>query len=77
MPSSSLRFLPIAAGLCDRLLFFCPENLFSLFQGLPGVAELRGPGTVQVSEFHAYLPLMSLPLVLGTTLETIPCPIPT
>jgi hypothetical protein len=70
------RYLPIAAELCDRLIFFCPENLFSLFQGLPGVAELRGPGNVQVSEFHAYLPLLSLPLVLGSTLETIPCPIP-
>jgi hypothetical protein len=71
-----VRFLPIAAGRCDRLLFFCPENLFSLFGGMPGVAALRGPGTVQVSEFHAYIPLMSLPLVLGTTLETIPGRIP-
>jgi Tetratricopeptide repeat len=70
------RYLPIAAGLCDRLLFFCPENLFSIFGGLPGVADLRGPGAVQVAEFHAYLPLMSLPLVLGTTLETIPCRVP-
>ncbi len=71
-----VRYLPIAAELCDRLLFFCPENLFSLFAGLTGVAELRGPGTVQVSEFQSYIPLMSLPLVLGTTLETIPCRIP-
>jgi hypothetical protein len=70
------RYLPIAAELCDRLIFFCPENLFSLFGGLPGVAELRGAGTVQMSEFHAYLPLMSLPLVLGTTVDTIPCRIP-
>ena len=71
-----VRYLPIAAELCDRLLFFCPENLFSLFGGMAGVAELRGPGSVQVSEFQAYLPLMSLPLVLGTTMETIPCRIP-
>jgi hypothetical protein len=71
-----VRYLPIAAELCDRLLFFCPENLFSLFDGMPGVAELRGPGNVQVSEFHAYIPLLSLPLVLGTTLEAIPCRIP-
>jgi tetratricopeptide (TPR) repeat protein len=70
------RFLPIAAELCDRLIFFCPENLFCIFEGLPGVAELRGPGNVQVSEFQTYLPLMSLPLVLGTTLEAIPCRIP-
>jgi hypothetical protein len=71
-----VRYLPIAAELCDRLIFFCPENLSSLFGGMPGVAELRGPGSVQVSEFHAYIPLLSLPLVLGTTLETIPCRIP-
>jgi hypothetical protein len=71
-----VRYLPIAAGLCDRLLFFCAENLFSIFGGMPGVGDLRGPGSVQVSEFHAYLPLMSLPLVLGTTLETVPCRIP-
>jgi hypothetical protein len=70
------RYLPIAAGLCDRLLFFCPENLFSIFGGLPGVAELRGPGSVQVSEFQSYVPLMSLPMALGTTFETIPCRIP-
>ena len=43
-----VRYLPIAAELCDRLIFFCPENLFSLFGGMPGVAELRGPGSVQV-----------------------------
>jgi hypothetical protein len=71
-----VRYLPIVAELCDRLLFLCPENLFSLLAGLPGVAELRGPGTVQVSEFQSYIPLLSLPLVLGTTLETIPCRIP-
>jgi hypothetical protein len=71
-----VRYLPIAAELCDRLLFFCPENLFSPFDGMPGVAKLRGPGTIQVSEFRAYIPLLSLPLVLGTTLETIPYRIP-
>lgn len=71
-----VRFLPIAAARCDRLIFFCPENLFAVFAALPGVAEMRGPGTVQISEFQTYLPIMSLPLVLGTTLDTIPCPIP-
>jgi hypothetical protein len=71
-----VRYLPFAAERCDRLIFFCPENLFSLFRSLPGVADLRGPGNVQVSEFHAYLPLMSLPHVLGTTLETVPNEVP-
>ncbi|MHB1556072.1 MAG: tetratricopeptide repeat protein [Isosphaeraceae bacterium] len=71
-----VRYLPMAAERCDRLIFFCPVNLFSIFEGLPGVSELRGPGEVQVSEFQTYLPLLSLPLVLGTTLDTIPCSIP-
>ncbi len=70
------RYLPLAAERCERLIFFCPVNLFSIFEGLPGVAELRGPGEVQVSEFQTYLPLLSLPLVLGTTLDAIPCSIP-
>ncbi len=70
------RFLPTTAKLCDRLIFFCPESLFPIFEGLPGVAELRGPGDIQVSEFRAYLPLLSLPMVLGTTLETIPGTVP-
>lgn len=70
------RFLPMAAELCDRLIFFCPENLFCVFESLPGIAELRGPGTVQIAEFQTYLPLLSLPRVLGTTLESIPCRIP-
>jgi hypothetical protein len=57
-------------------MFFCPERLFSLFRSLPGVAEVRGPGNVQVSEFQSYLPLMSLPHVLGTTLESVPARVP-
>ncbi len=71
-----VRYLTIAAERCNRLIFFCPENLFSLFRSLPGVAELRGPGNVQISEFHAYIPLMGLPHVLGTTLETVPRQVP-
>jgi TPR repeat len=71
-----VRYLPMAAERCDRLMFFCPESLFPLFRSIPGLAELRGPGTVQVSEFHAYIPLMSLPHVLGTTSETVPSRVP-
>jgi len=71
-----VRYLPMAAERCNRLLFFCPENLFPLFRSIPGLAELRAPGTVKISEFHAYIPLMSLPHVLGTTLETVPSRVP-
>ncbi len=71
-----VRYLTPASELCDRLIFFCPENLFPLFRSIPGVSQLRGPGSVQVSEFDAYIPLMSLPHVLGTTLENLPSKVP-
>jgi Tfp pilus assembly protein PilF len=71
-----VRFLPQAAERCNRLLFVCPQNLFSLFSSLPGVSAMRGPGTLENSEFDTYIPLMSLPHVLGTTIETIPSRVP-
>ena len=37
---------------------------------------MRGPGTLQYSEFAAYIPLLSLPRALGTTLESVPCQVP-
>ena len=67
-----VRFLPLAAERCDRILFVCPERLHRLFQSLPGVSEMRGPGPLQYSEFAAYIPLMSLPRALGSDLENFP-----
>jgi TPR repeat/Tetratricopeptide repeat len=71
-----VRFLPQAAERCDRIMFVCPERLHRLFASLAGVTEMRGSGTLQFSEFAAYLPLMSLPRVLGTTLESVPNRVP-
>jgi TPR repeat/Glycosyltransferase family 9 (heptosyltransferase)/Tetratricopeptide repeat len=71
-----VRFLPLAAERCGRILFICPERLHRLFGSLPGVFEMRGPGSIQYSEFQAYIPLLSLPRALGTTLESVPCRVP-
>jgi hypothetical protein len=38
----------------------------------PGIAEIREPSTFQVAELDTYTPLLSLPYLFGTTLETIP-----
>jgi hypothetical protein len=37
---------------------------------------MRGPGPLQYSDFAAYIPLLSLPRALGTTLESVPCTVP-
>ena len=64
------RFLPVAAQRCQRVRFVCPENLHCLFKTVDGVDEILPPK--DVSGIDAHIPIMSLPMVLGTTLETIP-----
>jgi hypothetical protein len=70
------RYLTPAAQRCRRLILVCRADLMPLFATIPGIAELREAGTIQVSEFDTYCPLLSLPLVFGTTLETIPGAVP-
>jgi hypothetical protein len=43
---------------------------------LPGIAQLREAGRIRVHEFDTYLPLLSVPHVLGTTLATLPAAVP-
>jgi len=71
-----IRYIPMAAQRCDRLILFCTEDLLELFSSVKGVAQLLTPGTISLSEFQAYAPLMSLPNIFGTTLDTIPTEVP-
>ena len=70
------RYLPLAADRCRKLMLVCRADLMPLFATLPGIADVREPGTLQVAEFDTYLPLLSLPQVFGTTLKTIPHSVP-
>ena len=70
------RYLPLAAERVGKLILVCTPNLFPLFATVPGIAEIREPGTFQLTEFDTYVPLLSLPHVFGTTLETIPAELP-
>jgi hypothetical protein len=66
------RFLPLAAQRCKKLILVCPPDLMALFATMSVIAEVRAAGAINVAEFDTYLPLMSLPQVLGTQLSTIP-----
>lgn len=66
------RYLPLATERVGKLILVCTPDLSPLFATLPGIAEIRGPGTFQLTEFDTHLPLLSLPYVFGSTLETIP-----
>ena len=70
------RYLPEAARRCQRLLLVCPDNLVRLLTLIPGVAEIRTAGQIPLDAFAAYSPLMSLPYLFGTMLETIPAGVP-
>ena len=47
-----------------------------VFATMPGIAQLREADTITVGEFDVSLPLLSLPHVFGTTLETVPRDVP-
>jgi len=78
-------------GLGDRLQFVrygalvqragsvpiypCPKVFWSVLASCPALPELLPEGS-PLPPFDAYIPLLSLPRVLGTTLETVPADIP-
>ena len=70
------RYLPLVASQCGKLLLCCPPELMELFRTVERIDELFPPGEISQSAFDTYSPLMSLPRILGTTLETVPAQVP-
>ena len=71
-----IRYIPLAAQKCDRVMLVCTDNLAPLFASVPGIDQIRGAGEIGNHEFQSWVPLMSMPHVLGTTLDSIPCDVP-
>ncbi|MDR3733960.1 MAG: tetratricopeptide repeat protein [Acidobacteriaceae bacterium] len=66
-----LRYIPLVAARGGRVVLVVQRSLVALLKGFPGIAELIPIGD-PLPPFDLWLPLLSLPLVFGTTLETIP-----
>ena len=66
-----IRFLQQVAQAGARIIVECQPPLLRLFSCLPDVAVLIAQGT-RVPPFDFHAPLMSLPYILGTTLDSIP-----
>ena len=64
------RYIPLLAARATVVLDV-PRALVPLLSGLNGVARVIATGE-PLPRFDAWIPMMSLPLVFGTTLETIP-----
>jgi Flp pilus assembly protein TadD len=70
-----VRFAPLVAERGGRVVLGCPSSLRRLFAGADGVERVAG-SSKEAGEFDVYCPMMSLPLVLGTTPQTIPAHVP-
>ncbi|WP_295541214.1 TIGR03032 family protein [uncultured Thiohalocapsa sp.] len=64
-----LRFLPTVAARCEQLLVVAPPALHPLIEGLAANLTVIPPGPLAADAFVAYLPIMSLPRVLGVNAE--------
>lgn len=71
-----IRYIPLAAKRCQRIILISPSHLISLFKTVEGIDKLMTAGEISRSAFDVYSPLMSLPYIFETTLESIPANIP-
>ena len=70
-----IRYAPYVKALGATVLLLLWKNIGELARGFAGVDRVIGPGEPS-PEFDYYIPLMSLPRVFGTDLESIPADIP-
>jgi Flp pilus assembly protein TadD len=70
-----IRFAPIVKRRAGRVLVLCPTPLLQLVARCDGV-DLAFDGSSYEPDCHAHAPLLSLPAILGTTLDTIPTQVP-
>ncbi len=70
-----VRFAPLVKKHFETVLLESPRELVRLFKGCAGVDRVVTTGAV-LPAFDVHAPLLSLPGVLGTSLDTIPSDIP-
>lgn len=69
------RFIPLLASMAGRVLVETPATLRALVAGTAGETELLAEGPPYPA-FDEYCHLLSLPLALGTTVDTVPAAVP-
>lgn len=69
-----VRYVPLLTGLGASVAIQCQAPLLRLLRSLPGAPQLAAADEAVDSDFQA--PLMSLPRLFRTTVETIPTAVP-
>ena len=70
-----VRYAPLVAARGGRVLLQCKPELKRLLAGQCGIEQVVTPGDATPA-FDVWCLLMSLPHLLGTTLQTIPAQVP-
>jgi Flp pilus assembly protein TadD len=74
----SIQFIRFATAVAERgghVIVSCPESLTTLLATCPGVNEVFAQGS-PLPEYECHVPLMGLPRIFETTMETIPAQVP-
>ena len=66
-----IRYAPLVAGRGGRVVVECHAPLKRLLQSLPGIEQVVAFGEA-LPPFDLWVPLLGLPRIFGTTLDTIP-----
>ena len=66
-----LRFVPLVQQAGGQVILDVPERMIALAAALPRLLAVTAPGS-RLPEFDLHCPLMSLPGLLGITLENLP-----
>lgn len=70
-----VRYAPLVQARGGRVVFACQPALLPLLRSCPGIDHLVAVGG-SLPPFAVYAPLLSVPRILGTTLATVPVPVP-
>jgi tetratricopeptide (TPR) repeat protein len=70
-----VRYAPLVKRLGAKVIFECQRGLMKLIASCAGLDQLIGAGD-ELPAFDVHAPLLTLPAIFGTTLETIPANVP-
>lgn len=70
-----IRYAAIATQKGGRVILTCHKPLMRLLSTLPGIDQITQMGT-PLPAFDVYVPLLSLPGILGTRIDTVPAEVP-
>jgi len=73
-----VRYMPMVKSRCGTVILETRRSLINLLQGFPGIDKLveRSSDGKPPVGFDLYVPLLTLPLIFETKLETIPANVP-